>query len=128
MAGQLDSLFKSVAKSVVATLGDSFDHTISYTKKGVSSYNVDTGEQVTVDTTYSDIKVPISFVRSEEEAGQEMREAKIYLTPDLIGDNQPDLEDEVTLSFAGSDRLAQIVDIDTKKGGQTYLFTLLVRF
>jgi hypothetical protein len=128
MAGQLDSLFKSVAKSVVATLGDSFDHTISYTKKGVSSYNVDTGEQVTVDTTYSDLKVPISFVRSEEEAGQEMREAKIYLTPDLIGDNQPDLEDEVTLSFAGSNRLAQIVDIDTKKGGQTYLFTLLVRF
>ena len=128
MAGQLDSLFKSVAKSVVATLGDSFDHTISYTKKGVSSYNVDTGEQVTVDTIYSDLKVPISFIRSEEEAGQEMREAKIYITPDLIGDNQPDLEDEVTLSFAGSNRLAQIVDIDTKKGGQTYLFTLLVRF
>ena len=128
MAGQLDSLFKSVAKSVVATLGDSFDHTITYTKKGISSYNVETGEQITVDTTYSDLKVPISFVRSEEEAGQEMREAKIYLTPDLIGDNQPDLEDEVTLSFAGSNRLAQIVDIDTKKGGQTYLFTLLVRF
>ena len=128
MAGQLDSLFKSVAKSVIATLGDSFDHTISYTKKGVSSYNIDTGEQVTIDTTYADLKVPISFVRSEEEAGQEMREAKIYLTPDLIGDNQPDLEDEVTLSFAGSNRLAQIVDIDTKKGGQTYLFTLLVRF
>ena len=128
MAGQLDSLFKSVAKSVIATLGDSFDHTISFTKKGVSSYNLDTGEQVTVDTTYSDLKVPISFVRSEEEAGQEMREAKIYLTPDLIGDNQPDFEDEVTLTFAGSNRLAQIVDIDTKKGGQTYLFTLLVRF
>ena len=128
MAGQLDSLFKSVAKSVVSQLGDSFDHTISYTKKGVSSYNVDTGEQVTVDTTYSNLKVPISFVRSEEETAQEMRQAKIYLTPNLIGDNQPDLEDEVTLTFAGSNRLAQIVDIDTKKGGQTYLFTLLVRF
>ena len=128
MAGQLDSLFKSVAKSVVSQLGDSLDHTITYVKKGTASYNVDTGEQITVDTTYSDLKVPISFVRSEEEAGQEMRQAKIYLTPDLIGDNQPDLEDEVTLSFAGSNRLAQIVDIDTQKGGQTYLFTLLVRF
>ena len=128
MAGQLDSLFKSVAKRVVATLGDSFDHTITYTKKGISSYNVETGEQITVDTTYSDIKVPISFVRSEEEAAQEMREAKLYITPDLIGDNQPDLDDEVILSFAGSNRVAQIVDIDTKKGGQTYLFTLLVRF
>ena len=128
MAGQLDSLFKSVAKSVVATLGDSFDHTITYTKKGISSYNVETGEQITIDTTYSDIKVPISFIRSEEEAQQEMRQAKLYITPDLIGDNQPDLDDEITLNFAGSNRVVQIVDIDTKKGGQTYLFTILVRF
>jgi ribosomal 50S subunit-recycling heat shock protein len=128
MAGQLDSLFKSVAKSVVAQLGDSLDHTITYTKKGISAYNVETGEQVSIDTTYSDIKVPISFVRSEEEAAQEMREAKLYITPDLIGDNQPDLDDEITLSFAGSNRVAQIVDIDTKKGGQTYLFIIIVRF
>ena len=128
MAGQLDSLFKSVAKSVVATLGDSLDHTITYTKKGVSSYNIEKGEDITVDTTYSDIKVPISFIRSEEEGAQEMREAKLYITPDLIGDNQPSLEDEITLNFAGSNRGVQIVDIDTKKGGQTYLFILLVRF
>ena len=128
MAGQLDSVFKNVAKSVVATLGDSFNHTITFVKKGVQEYDVDNGQLVSIDTTYSDLKVPISFVRSEEEAGQEMREAKIYITPDLIGDNQPDLEDEVTLSFAGSNRLAQIVDIDTKKGGLTYLSTLLVRF
>ena len=128
MAGQLDSLFKSVAKSVVATLGDSLDHTITYVKKGTSSYNLDTGEQVTLDTTYSDIKVPISFIRSEEETGQEMREAKIYITPDLIGDNQVDLDDEITLNFAGSSRTAQIVNVDTKKGGQAYLFSVLVRF
>ena len=128
MAGQLDSLFRSVAKSVVATLGDSLDHTITYTKKGISSYNVETGEDITVDTTYSDIKVPISFIRSEEEGAQELREAKLYITPDLIWDNQPSLEDEITLNFAGSDRVVQIVDIDTKKGGQTYLFILLVRF
>ena len=101
MAGQLDSLFKSVAKNVVATLGDSLDHTITYTKKGVSSYNIDTGQDITVDTTYSDIKVPISFIRSEEETGQEMRLAKLYITPDLIGDNQVDMDDEITLSFGG---------------------------
>ena len=128
MAGQLDSLFKSVAKSVVSQLGDSFDHSITYVKKGTSSYNLDTGEQVTLDTTYSDIKVPISFIRSEEETGQEMRQARLYITPDQIGDNQADLDDEITLSYAGSNRTAQIVDIDTKKGGQTYLFIVLVRF
>ena len=128
MAGQLDSLLKSVAKDLVASLGSSLDSSITYVKKGTSSYNLDTGEEVSIDTTYSDLKVPVEFVRSEEEGGQEMREARIYITPDLIGDNQPTLNDEVTLTFAGSARVAQITNIDTKQGGQTYLFTLLVRF
>ena len=88
MAGQLDSLLKSVAKQIVADLGSSFDWTITYVKKGISSYNIDTGEEVSVDTTYSDLKAPIEFVRSEEEGDQEMREARIYITPDLIGNNQ----------------------------------------
>ena len=39
MAGQLDSLFKNVAKSVVAQFGDSFDHSITYTKKTSPIYN-----------------------------------------------------------------------------------------
>ena len=128
MAGQLDSLFKSVAKQIVADLGSSFDSTITYVKKGVSSYNIDTGEEVSIDTTYADLKAAIEFVRSEEEGDQEMREARIYITPDLIGDNQPTLNDEVKLTYAGSIRVGQITNIDTKQGGQTYLFTLLVRF
>ena len=128
MAGQLDTLFRSVAKQVVADLGTSFDSTVSYIRKGTSSYNVETGEQITVDTTYSDLKVPVEYVRSEEDLSIEIRQAKVYITPDLIGDNQPDMEDEIILTYAGSTRTAQIVNIDTKQGGQTYLFTLLVRF
>jgi len=128
MAGQLDSLLKSVAKDLVASLGSSLDSSITYVKKGESSYDIDTGKEISIDTTYSNLKVPVEFVRSEEEGGQEMREARIYITPDLIGDNQPTLNDEITLTFAGSARVAQITNIDTKQGGQTYLFTLLVRF
>ena len=128
MAGQLDSLFKSVAKSVVSQLGDSLDHTITYVKKGTSSYNLDTGEQVTLDTTYSDIKVPISFVKAEEETGQEMRLAKLYITPDLIGDSQPLLSDEITLTFSGSTRVSKITDVRTLRGGQEYLFRVDVIF
>ena len=127
MAGQLDSLFKDVAKSVVAQLGNSFDHSITYTKKASPSYNTSTGVLTTTDTSFS-IKVPISFVRSEEETGQEMRQAKLYITPDQIGDNHAALDDEITLSFGGSIRVAQIVDIDTKKGGQVYLYIIIVRF
>ena len=128
MAGQLDSLLKSVAKDIVATLGDSLDTTITYVKKGISSYNVDTGEQVTVNTTYSDIKVPIEFIKSEDDEGREIRQAKLYITPDLIGNNQVDFDDEIQLTYAGETRTAQIYDIDTRRGGQVYLFTILVRF
>ena len=127
MAGQLDSLFKNAAKSVVSQLGTSQDYSITYTKKTSPSYNASTGALTTTDTSYS-IKVPISFIRSEEETGQEMRQARLYITPDQIGDNQVDMDDEITLSYAGSNRVAQIVDIDTKRGGQVYLFIILVRF
>ena len=127
MAGQLDSLFKNVAKQIVSDLGDSFDSSIVYTKKASGSYNTATGVYTTSDTTYS-IKAPVEFVQSTEDDGRERREAKVYITPDLIGDNQPDFQDEVTLTYAGSTRAGQIVNIDTRQGGQTYLFTLLVRF
>ena len=128
MAGQLDSLFKSVAKQVVADLRSSLDSTITYIKKGVSSYNVEAGEQISVDTSYSNLKVPIEFIRSTENDNREIRQAKIYITPDLIGDNQPNFEDEVSFSYAGETVTGIITDIDTKRGGQTYLFTLFVRF
>ena len=49
MAGALDSLFKSVAKSVVADLGKSFDHTITYTRKASPTYNTSTGALTTTD-------------------------------------------------------------------------------
>ena len=128
MAGQLDSLFKSVAKQLVADLGTSLDTTISYVRKGVSSYNIETGQEISVDTTFSNLKVPVEFIQSTEDDGRERREAKVYITPDLIGNNQPNFEDEIILSYAGSTRVTQIINIDTKQGGQTYLFTILVRF
>ena len=128
MAGQLDSLFKYVAKSVVATLGDSFNHTITFIKKGVQEYDVDSSQLISVETTYSDIKVPLEFIQSEEEEGQEIRRAKLYITPDLIGNNQITFQDKVKLTYDGQLRTAQIYDIDTKKGNQVYLYIVFVRF
>ena len=127
MAGQLDSAFKQIAKQVVSDLGSSFDSSIVYTRKASGSYNTATGAYTTSDTTYS-IKAPVEFVISTEDDGRERREAKVYITPDLIGDNQPDFDDEITLTYAGSTRVAQITNIDTKQGGQTYLFTIRGRF
>jgi hypothetical protein len=127
MAGALDSLFKSVAKSVVADLGKSFDHTVTYTRKASPTYNTSTGALTTTDTSYS-FDAPLEFVNSEEQEGRESRQAKLYITPDQIGDNQPTLEDEITLKYAGSNRVAQIVEFRTYKGDQEYLYIVQVRF
>ena len=127
MAGALDTLFKNVAKQVVADLGKSFDHTITYTRKASPTYNTSTGALTTTDTAYS-FDVPVEFVDAEEEEGREERKARLYITPEQIGDNQPTFEDTVTLKYAGSNRVAQITDIRTFKGDQEYLYQLLVRF
>mgnify|MGYP003126000782 CR=1 FL=1 len=127
MAGQLDTLFRNVAKSVVADLGKSLDNTITYTRKASPSYDIDTGALTTTDTAYS-FDAPVEFIDSQEEEGREERKAKLYITPSQIDDNQPTLEDTITLKYAGSNRVAQITDIRTYKGDQEYLFILLVRF
>ncbi len=124
----LDALFKTAAKQVVADLGSALDTTITYTRKTLPSYNTSTGALTSTDTSYADISVPIEFIRSEEQDEDEKRQAKIYVTPDLIGNNQPTLQDEVILTYAGGAKTAQITDITTYRGGQTYLFILLVSF
>jgi len=127
MAGTLDTLFKEVAKKVVTDLGSALDTSIVYTRKTTSSYNIAAGRLYTKETTYT-IKVPVEFVNSEENAGFQENRARLYITPDLIGDSQPLLQDEITLTFSGSTRVAKITNIRTMKGGQEYLFRVDVIF
>ena len=127
MAGQLDTALKNIAKQVVSQLGDSLDTTIIYTRKASASYNTSTGAVTTSDTSYT-IKVPVEFIQSSEETGFQENVARIYKTPDLIGDSQPLLSDEITLTFSGSTRVAKITDVRTLRGGQEYLFRVDVIF
>ena len=127
MAGQLDTALKNIAKQVVSQLGDSLDTTIIYTRKSSASYNTSTGAVTTSDTSYT-IKVPVEFIQSSEETGFQENVARIYITPDLIGDSQPLLSDEITLTFSGSTRVAKITDVRTLRGGQEYLFRIDVIF
>ena len=127
MAGQLDTALKNIAKQVVSQLGDSLDTTIIYTRKLSTSYNTSTGAVTTSDTSYT-IKVPVEFIQSTEETGYQENVARIFITPDLIGDSQPLLSDEITLTFSGSTRVAKITDVRTLRGGQEYLFRVDIIF
>ena len=123
----LDALFKDVAKQVVADLGSALDTSITYTRKTSPTYNTATGAVTTTDTAYN-IKVPVEFIQSNEDSGFQENTARLYVTPDLIGNSQPLLQDEVTLTFSGSTRFAKIQDIRTYRGGQEYLFRITVVF
>ena len=128
MAGALDKVFKEAAKAIVADLGDGLDTKIDYVRKFSGEYDVDTGAFSTFDRPYSNIKVPIEFVRSDEESGYQENVARVYISPDLIGNNQPTLQDEIVLTYQGADRTARIQDIQTYRGGQEYLYIIRVVF
>ena len=128
MAGSLDTAFKNAAKSVVANLGSALDSTVTYIRKTAPAYNTGTGAMTTTDTTYSNISVPVEFIRASEQDENETRQAKVYITPDLIGNNQPTIQDEITLTYAGSTKTSRVVDVLTYKGGQEYLHIILVKF
>ena len=123
----LDTLFKDVAKQVVADLGSALNTSITYTRKTSPSYNTATGAVTTTDTAYN-IKVPVEFLQSNADSGFQENTARRYVTPDLLGNSQPLLQDEVTLTFSGSTRFAKIQDIRTYRGGQEYLFRITVVF
>jgi len=125
MAGELKTALLNAAKAVVADLGKGLDSKITYTRRLSTSYDVATGEFTQFDRPYEDIYVPVEYIVSEEEEGREERQAKVYISPDLIGDNQPTLQDEITFKYADGDRVAQITDVKTYKG---ILFVVLVRF
>ena len=128
MAGTLDTTLRAAAKQVIADLESALDTTITYISNSKGSYNISTGKQLISKTSYSDIKVPVEFVQAIGDSNREVREAKLYITPDLIGNNQPTMQDEITLTYANSSRISQIIDIRTYQGSQAYLFIIRVVF
>ena len=128
MAGSLDTAFKNAAKALVADLGSELDTTVTYVRKTAPAYNTSTGALTTTDTTYSNISVPVEFIQASEQDENEQRQAKIYISPDLIGNNQPTIQDEITLKYAGANQTGRVIDVITYRGGQEYLYIVRVKF
>ena len=128
MPGQIDKVIKAATKQALAELGTALNSTITFTKKTSGTYNISTGDYFTSDTSFPNLKVPVEFIRSEEDEGKEMRQVKVFITPDLINNNQIDLDDEITLTYAGSTVVAKIYNVKTEQGESVYLYTVLARF
>ena len=128
MPGQIDKVIKAATKQALAELGTALNSTITFTKKTSGTYNISTGDYFTSDTSFTNLKVPVEFIRAIEDEGREIRQVKVFITPDLINNHQPDLDDEITLSYAGSNVVAKIFDVKTEQGESVYLYTILARF
>ena len=128
MAGTLDSLLKDAAKSVVTDLGKALDRKITYRRRVQGTYNKADGSINYTVTTYSDVYAPIEEIVTTSDSGKQINRANLYLTPSLIGNNQPTLKDEVTLTYEGATKIARIEEIKTYGGGQNYLYILSLHF
>jgi hypothetical protein len=128
MPGALDKAFKEAAEAIVTDLGSSLDTEIDYVRKFDGTYNTAKGTFETFDRPYRNLKCPVEFVTSDEEAGYQENIARLYVSPDLIGGNQPTLQDEIVLKYQGADHAAKIQDIRTFRGGQEYLYIIRVVF
>ena len=128
MPGALDKVFKEAAKAIVADLGDGLNTEIDYIRKFDGEYDLAKGTFSTFDRPYHGLKCPIEFISSDEEGGYQENTARLYISPDLIGGNQPSLQDEIVLRYQGADRAVKIQDIRTFRGGQEYLYIVRVVF
>jgi hypothetical protein len=128
MPGALDKAFKEAAEAIVADLGSSLDTEIDYIRKFDGTYNTAKGTFEAFNRPYRNLKCPVEFVTSDEEAGYQENIARLYVSPDLIGGNQPTLQDEIVLKHQGADHAAKIQDIRTFRGGQEYLYIIRVVF
>lgn len=128
MPGALDKAFKDAAKAIVADLGSSLDTEIDYTRKFSGTYDTAKGTFTTFDRPYFNLKCPIEFVQADPDENREERRARIYISPDQIGGNQPTLQDEIVIKYAKANRTTQIIDVRTYSGGQEYLYIVEVRF
>ena len=128
MPGQIDKVIQAATKQALGDLGAALNSTITFTKKASGTYNTSTGAYSTTDTSFANLKVPVEFIRSEEDEGKEMRQVKVFITPNLINNNQIDLDDEITLTYSGSTVVAKIYNVKTEQGESVYLYTVLARF
>ena len=128
MAGSLDTLLRSAAKSIVADIGSALDTKITYRAITPGTYNKSTGTIKTSSTSYTDITAPIEVIESNKQDGRQVNKATIYIDPSIIGNIQPKTSDEISITFEGQSVATKIENIVTYGGGQNYLYVIEVMF
>ena len=120
----IDSTFQSLPKQLL----DSFGIDITYIKTATSqTYNTATGEVSGSDTNI-EMKGIISNVSgSVYEGTSQTNDLKVIFGNDELGTYYPKVKDRIQYAEDGVNKVARIISINTSRGDNPILHTVIVR-
>tara|TARA_B100002019_G_scaffold164692_1_gene142237 strand:+ start:365 stop:742 length:378 start_codon:yes stop_codon:yes gene_type:complete len=120
----IDDTFKSLPKQLL----DSFGIDVTYIKTATSqTYNTTTGEVSGSDTNIQ-LKAIISNVSgSEYEGSSQSNDLKIIFGNDELGSYYPKVKDRIQYAEDGVNKVARIISINTSRGEDPILHTVIAR-
>jgi|TARA_Y100000287_G_scaffold37880_1_gene28715 hypothetical protein len=120
----IDDVFGSIPADILADWGQD----ITYVKAGLPSvYNPTTGTVNNFETTVT-VKAVITNVNpSEYEGLYQTTDLKVIFGAAELGDYYPEQADRIRYTQAGETREAKLIDINTKRGAEPVLHTVIAR-
>ena len=120
----IDDIFGGIPKTLLADFG----RDITYVKGGLpQSDNPTTGAVTNTETTVT-VKALISSVNIAESEGlYQSTDIKVIFGADELGTYYPLVADRLQYTQAGETREAKLIDINTKRGDDPILHTIIAR-
>jgi len=120
----IDDVFGSIPTTILRDWG----RDITYVKTGLPSvYDPSTGTVVSVETTVTVKAVILNVNPSEYDGLYQTTDLKVIFGASELGDYYPMQADRIRYTEAGETREAKLIDINTKRGDDPILHTIIAR-
>ncbi len=120
----IDTIFQPIPVSLLADFGQN----VTYIKAGTTeTYNPVTGS-ITSTETSTTVRAFIGKIEPKEFEGfYQTTDLKVIIGTSELGTYYPTIRDRIQYTEAGTTKVARIIDINTYRGDNPVLHTLIVR-
>jgi hypothetical protein len=120
----IDDIFQPIPASLLADFGQN----VTYIKAGTTeTYNPATGA-ITSTETSTTVRAFIGKIEPKEFDGfYQTTDLKVTIGTDELGTYYPTIRDRIQYTEAGTTKVGRIIDINTYRGDNPVLHTLIVR-
>jgi hypothetical protein len=119
----IDTVFGGIPAPILADWGQD----LTYVRAGVESYNTETGQITSTETTTTVRGVITQATPEEFEGFYQTDDIKIIIGAAELGDYYPSIRDRIRYNQAGTTKEARIIRVQLLRGDKPVLHTLLVR-